>query len=178
MPAKSTTPGLGAVACTPYGGALPSDHVSSMTLTETQMRLPCGQWNSFATSTSLTSLTEDGAAGRERDDFWSSHHPLSLAPLDPRIRNDLGPSFDLGAHAFILEIGRQCLRDESDLAEFCFHVLLRQNLGRGLANHLEGGVRCARGRIKRVPRRNLEVRHACLGHGRNIRKLIETRGAC
>src|SRR3954471_13085673 len=95
MPARSTTPGLGAVACTPYGGALPSDHVSSMTLTETQMRLPCGQWNSFATSTSLTSLTEDGAAGRERDDFWSSRHPLSLAPLDPRIRNDLGPSFDL-----------------------------------------------------------------------------------
>ena len=36
-------PGLGEVAWTPYGGALPSDQVSSITLTETQMRLPYGQ---------------------------------------------------------------------------------------------------------------------------------------
>src|SRR3954447_3956474 len=69
MPARSTTPDLGAVACTPYGGALPSDHVSSMTLTETQMRLPCGQWNSFATSTSLTSLTEQNVLAGEAPSF-------------------------------------------------------------------------------------------------------------
>jgi hypothetical protein len=65
---------LGAVACTPYGGALPSDHVSSMTLTETQMRLPCGQWNSFATATSLTSLIEDGAAEQKREDRHRSNY--------------------------------------------------------------------------------------------------------
>src|SRR3954463_2538315 len=143
MPARSTTPGLGAVACTPYGGALPSDHVSSMTLTETQMRLPCGQWNSFATSS-------------------------SLAPLDARVRDDLGPSFDLGAHALILQIGRQCLCDKSDLAKFRLHVVLRQNLGRRLTDHVQGRLRCARGRIKSVPRRNLEHGHAGLGNGRNV----------
>src|SRR6476620_2143634 len=79
MPARSTTPGLGAVACTPYGGALPSDHISSMTLTETQMRLPCGQWNSFATSTSLTSLPEDGAAERDWRMFLLGE-PASTSP--------------------------------------------------------------------------------------------------
>src|SRR4029078_2742207 len=107
MPASSATPGWGAVACTPYGGALRSDHVSSMTLTDTQMRLPCGQWNSFATSTSLTSLIEDGDA--QRKDRHRREHPrqlalsigftgqsllaLQLAPLDARLRDDLGPSF-------------------------------------------------------------------------------------
>jgi hypothetical protein len=54
--AGEVDPGLGAVACTPYGGALPSDQVSSITLTETQMRLPSGQWNSFANSIALLSL--------------------------------------------------------------------------------------------------------------------------
>src|SRR3954463_15488617 len=93
MPARSTTPGLGAVACTPYGGALPSDHVSSMTLTDTQMRLPCGQWNSFATSISLMSLTEDGAAERECDDLSSSHHPHQLFLFARDLFPKTGPHF-------------------------------------------------------------------------------------
>src|SRR5579863_2416216 len=43
MRPRSIVPGLRPVPCTPHGGALPSDHCSSITVTAIAMRWPFGQ---------------------------------------------------------------------------------------------------------------------------------------